>query len=31
VDGNIMGAPLHCYARTGGGGFKENWGMSKSE
>ncbi len=22
-----MGTPLHCYARTGGGEFLENWGI----
>jgi hypothetical protein len=27
VDGH-MGASLHCYARTGGGGFSENWSIA---
>ena len=24
-----MGAPLHCYARMGGSGFQEKWGMAE--
>ena len=30
VDGHMC-APLHCYARMGGGVFWENWSMAKSK